>query len=54
MVVDPAKPEKGVFSAAFEIPTECTCSVQRSEHLDNRRKSIHRGNYYGEWSNNAV
>ena len=27
MVVDPSAPEKGVFAAAFEIPTECSCSV---------------------------
>lgn len=29
MVVDPRHPEKGVFSEAFDIPTECACAVQR-------------------------
>ncbi len=31
MVVDPGKPERGVFTARFVIPTECACAVARFE-----------------------
>ena len=31
MVVDPFKPERGVFSAQFDIPTECSCSVTKPD-----------------------
>ncbi len=47
MVVDPSKPEKGVFTASFDIPTECACSVQRPLGFptanDNRNRKTTRG-----------
>ena len=30
MVVDPSAPEKGVYRASFDIPTECLCSLARN------------------------
>ena len=33
MVVDPSKPEKGVFAALFKIPTECACSLTRGMNV---------------------
>ena len=31
MVVDPSRPERGVFTASFVIPTECACAVAKFE-----------------------
>ena len=33
MVVDPRKPEKGVYAASFDIPTECSCSVVKFDEI---------------------
>ena len=47
---------QGVFTAAFEIATECACSVQRAETLltsgSKNRKAPNRG-YYGQYSYNV-
>lgn len=49
MVVDPYKPEKGVFAAEFDIPTECSCSVAKpDDSLLYKDTSPIENNYYGE------
>ena len=31
--MDPRKPEKGVYAASFDIPTECSCSVVKYDEI---------------------
>ena len=31
MAVDPKKPEEGVFTATFSIPSSCTCSIDQNQ-----------------------
>jgi len=40
MVVDPSQPEKGVFTAFFDIPASCSCSLGDENPLVSPKSDI--------------